>query len=313
MLRGIERRVVFIDDEDRRDFVARLECLVEEESFLCFAWALMPNHVHLLLKTGPFPLRRLMARLGTGYALRFNRRHERVGHLFQNRYKSILVERESHLHALVPYVHANPLRAGLVRSAAELEHYPWTGHAALLGHASNSFLSTREVLSWFGARPPEARRVMRALMEGGPAEPSGNRPEDDPDSRSLPGPPRDAGAAQPSSGPKLEPNGPPAPETLEALLEWVCSRVGTSVAEVRSGRRTTRAVQARSVTAHLAATRLGVRGMEISRFLRLDSGSTSRAATRGQQLLMKIETAGWDSQNDDGFGLPRPASSDPMR
>ena len=85
MLRGIERRPIFLDDVDRQDFLRRLSHLVAELGFRCFAWALMPNHVHLVLRSGSVRISQLMARLGTGYARRFNERHDRVGHLFQLR------------------------------------------------------------------------------------------------------------------------------------------------------------------------------------------------------------------------------------
>ena len=88
MVRGIERRQIFLDGEDRRDFVARLERLLPEEGWSGFAWVLMPNHVHLVLQGCAGGLSRLMARLDTGYAVSFNRRHQRSGYVFQNRFKS---------------------------------------------------------------------------------------------------------------------------------------------------------------------------------------------------------------------------------
>ena len=133
MLRGIERRQIFLDARDHEDFLRRLDHLIPELGFRCFAWVLMPNHVHLALQTGPVPLPRLMARLGTGYAGYFNRRHDRVGHLFQNRYKSRLVADERDLLGVVLYVHRNPLRAGLVASMEALGRLDWCGHGALSG------------------------------------------------------------------------------------------------------------------------------------------------------------------------------------
>jgi len=116
MVRGIERRALFRDDQDRADFVARLAALAEQGALTVYAWALLPNHAHLLVRTGIRPLPRSMRRLLTGYAGAFNRRHQRVGHLFQNRYKSIVVEEEPYLLELVRYLHLNPLRAGVVQS-----------------------------------------------------------------------------------------------------------------------------------------------------------------------------------------------------
>ena len=97
MVRGLERRAIFRDDGDRADFVARLAALAQAGALTVYAWALLPNHFHLLLRTGARPLAGCMRSLLTGYAGAFNRRHKRTGHLFQNRYKSIVVEEEPYL------------------------------------------------------------------------------------------------------------------------------------------------------------------------------------------------------------------------
>ena len=89
IVRGIDRRKIFFDDFDRDDFLDRLGGILSDSKTACFAWALMTNHLHLLLRTGTAPIATLVRRLLTGYAASFNRRHRRHGHLFQNRYKSI--------------------------------------------------------------------------------------------------------------------------------------------------------------------------------------------------------------------------------
>jgi REP element-mobilizing transposase RayT len=152
MLRGIERREIFVDDADRDDLLARLVRLVAELGFVCFAWAFMPNHLHLVLKTGPAPLSTLISRAATGHATRFNRRHDRVGHLFQNRFRSDVIKDSGHLRTLVRYVHTNPLRAKLVVSLDDLSAYPWTGYAELVGTSPAALVRRDEVLSWFGGR-----------------------------------------------------------------------------------------------------------------------------------------------------------------
>ena len=106
--RGIEKRDIFRDDYDRNNFLERLGKVIDESETLCFALALLPNHVHLLFKTGLTPIATVMRRLLTGYAVSFNRRHRRHGHLFQNRYKSILCQEEVYLKELVRYIHLNP-------------------------------------------------------------------------------------------------------------------------------------------------------------------------------------------------------------
>ena len=95
--RGIERTMIFCDDGDRDRFVKRLGRVISESQTPCYAWALIANHFHLLLKTGNVPITTLMRKLLTGHAVTFNRRHQRVGHLFQNRYKSILCQEYSKL------------------------------------------------------------------------------------------------------------------------------------------------------------------------------------------------------------------------
>ena len=140
MARGIERRKLFRDDKDRNSFLDRLAIILEETQTQCYAWALIPNHFHLLLRTGPTPLSKVMRRLMTGYAVTFNKRHKRSGHLFQNRYKSVVCEEDPYLLELIRYIHLNPLRAKLVKALKELEKYPWTGHSAILGRLKNPLI-----------------------------------------------------------------------------------------------------------------------------------------------------------------------------
>ncbi|MDJ0818374.1 MAG: transposase [Desulfobacterales bacterium] len=97
IVRGINRRKIFLDDTDRDDFLDRLGDILSDSETPCFAWALMTNHLHLLLRTGTAPIATVMRRLLTGYAVSFNRRHRRHGHLFQNRYKSILCQEDPYL------------------------------------------------------------------------------------------------------------------------------------------------------------------------------------------------------------------------
>ncbi len=157
MARGIERRRIFLDDRDREDFVGRLARLASSGAFLVYGWALMPNHFHLLVRTGKTSLSRSMRSLMTGYAGFFNRRHRRHGHLFQNRFKSIICEEEPYILELVRYVHLNPLRAKVVKDVKELALYPYSGHSGLVGKVERPWQETRDVLGRFSERLKEAR------------------------------------------------------------------------------------------------------------------------------------------------------------
>ena len=109
MARGIERCKVFRNDMDRNDFLGRLEHILVETQTPCYAWALIPNHFHLLLRTDSVPIATVMRRLLSGYAQSFNRRHRRHGHLFQNRYKSIVCQEDTCLQELVRSIHFHPV------------------------------------------------------------------------------------------------------------------------------------------------------------------------------------------------------------
>ena len=158
VIRGIEGKAIFKDDTDREDFIDRLSSLLQETATPCYAWALMTNHVHLLLRTGSVPIASVMRRLLTGYAVRFNRKHRRHGHLFQNRYKSILCEEDRYLKQLVAYIHLNPVRTGIVEDVAALKVFAYTGYSALMGKRPRPWQDTDYVLGFFGQRLSEARR-----------------------------------------------------------------------------------------------------------------------------------------------------------
>jgi REP-associated tyrosine transposase len=175
MARGIEGRRIFRDAPDYEDFLARLAGLVQAGAFTVYAWALLPNHFHLLVRTGTHPLARSLRSLLTGYAGAFNRRHRRRGHLFQNRYKSIVVEAEPYFLELVRYLHLNPVRAGVVKDLRALDRYPYSGHAALLGTVARPWQARQDVLAQFAFRSGTARQRYRAFIAAG--LPQGRRPD----------------------------------------------------------------------------------------------------------------------------------------
>jgi len=119
--RGIERCRIFTDNTDRNNFLDRFGGIIKETNTSCFAWALIANHFHLMLRTGDVPIATVMRRLLTGYAVSDNSRHRRYGHLYQNRYKSILCQEGAYHLELVRYIHLNPIRAKLVKDIKALD------------------------------------------------------------------------------------------------------------------------------------------------------------------------------------------------
>jgi len=139
MVRGIEKRKIVNDFADRKNFVKRLGELSTATSTTIYAWTLMSNHTHILLRSSEFGLSGFMRRFLTGYAISYSRSHRRWEHLFQNRYKSIVCDEDAYFTELVRYIHLNSLRAKLVKNLAKLDCCRWCGHGVLIGEVKNDW------------------------------------------------------------------------------------------------------------------------------------------------------------------------------
>jgi len=167
MVRGINKATIFEDDQDRVQFLNRLGENVFDGRAAVYAWALMTNHAHILFKSGKQGISTVMRRQLTWYAQYFNRRHRRSGHLFENRYKSILCDEENYLLALIRYIHLNPVRAGMVESMEELDRYPWCGHGALIGKRECPWMDVDYVLLQFSTKKRRAQDAYRRFVGEG--------------------------------------------------------------------------------------------------------------------------------------------------
>ena len=161
IVRGNERKAVFRDDADREFYLGRVAHYREKFGFRLLAYCLMSNHVHLAIETGHQPLSRIMAGLQSSYTQRFNRRHGRVGHLFQGRYKAFLVEKDRYALALLRYLHENPVKARIV---ARPEEYVWSSDRAYRRGRAPEWLDVDRLLQLLGARRSAAIRAYRKLM-----------------------------------------------------------------------------------------------------------------------------------------------------
>ena len=175
IFRGLERRKIFRDNKDRDNFLDRLGRVLQETGTTCYAWALIPNHAHLLLKTGNAPTSKVMQRVLTGHATYFNRRHRRHGKLLQNRYKSILCQQDVYLLELIRYIHLNPVRSGVIKDFQGLDAYKYTGHSAIMGKRAREWQDVSYVLRLFSKTLSQARRHYRKFIEKGIEQ--GHRPD----------------------------------------------------------------------------------------------------------------------------------------
>ena len=311
--RGIERRKIFYDDTDRDNFLERLENILKETSTPCYGWALIPNHFHLLLRTGQVPITTVMRRLLTGYAVSFNRRHRRYGHLFQNRFKSILCQENIYLRQLVRYIHLNALRAKVVGEYKELLKYRYSGHSAIMGKVKRDFQHVDYVLRLFGDKISTARRhynqyvkngVVRGpqpqLVGGGLLKSTGGWHALKAMARArvhIKGDERILGDSefveQMLAGQKeqferrywLQSQG----YNIDRVVEKVAGVFKIEAHDIcKPGNQPLR-VKARSLVCFWAVTELGLSGTSVGKLLRLGQPAVSRAVRRGEKLAQEME------------------------
>ncbi|MFH1378745.1 MAG: transposase [bacterium] len=308
IVRGIERRIIFKDENDRTEFIRRFSEALKKMSCKCHGWVLMPNHFHLVMQTGHTPLSDLMRKVLTGYAIYFNHRHKRSGYLYQNRYKSILCQEDTYLLELVRYVHLNPLRAGIVRDIEHLNRYRWSGHSVLIGKNKADFQTTDEVLGRFGNKRGEAiQRYIEFIRDG---QKMGRRDD-------LMG-----GGLRRSAGGwsgvydlmrskeywrgddrilgdgnfvdevlKISDEALERKEKLQRegwdiarLVKKVCAEMGIPEESIKKRGKGNSISHARNLVAYLASKELGISGSDLAKYFRIGRSSMSEAIARGEKI-----------------------------
>ena len=304
--RGIERKKIFLNNRDRNDFVARLGELAEDDSMDIYAWALLPNHFHLLCKTNKRPLSSSMRKLLTGYVVNFNKRHKRHGHLFQNRYKSIVCQEDAYLKELVRYIHLNLIRAGLVKDIKALNRSPWSGHSALMGYIKRDWQDTGYILSFFGKTRSGKSNYLKFIQQGielgsrpelvggglirslgGWAEVLALRGRDEKqvsDQRILgDGEFVATVLSEIDDLGKMNLRLATKKMDLSSFAKRLCKVRGVSIGELRSGSRRHEIVEARRVFCWLSVKELGYSGAEVARYLGVTTSCVTRAASSGEK------------------------------
>lgn len=161
ILRGNARQDIFSDDKDRYRFYEILQKSCERYQCRVHAFCLMTNHVHLEIQVGDFPLSRIMQNVSQRYTQWFNWRYRKSGHVFQGRYKAVMVDADEYLLELAAYIHLNPVRA---RMTDQPGAYQWSSHRAYLGKETLSWLETNFILSQFSSNESKSRTKFAAFV-----------------------------------------------------------------------------------------------------------------------------------------------------
>lgn len=312
MIRGIERKEIFPKKIDKQDFIERLGKSLAESGAKCFAWVLMPNHAHLLIRVGEKKLSRIMRGLLSGYATKYNIRHKRSGHLFQNRYKAIICEEERYLLELIRYIHLNPIRANMVKDMRELDKYEWSGHSIVVGNGKRQWQETGDVLRMFGIVVSSAREKYREYMEEGIRIGKHSKYNGGGLKRSAEGlqevlKNREAGIEEQSdervlgSGKFVESiikgleekdkikNKMKRGLDIEKLALKVSKYYGLKITQIKGESRMREVSKARAVLVNMGIDYLGLSGRSLEKELDMSSSGISKLYRRGEELIKSEE------------------------
>ncbi len=272
MLRGNGGQSIFPTDADRYRLFLLLQEGTARFGYRIHAFCLMTNHLHLALQVGEIPLSRAMQNLSFRYTGWINRRERRTGHLFQGRFKALLVDADSYLLELIRYIHLNPVRVGMVENP---EDYRWSSHRAYLGREVYPWLTTDWVLGQFGARQNDARRryadFVKEEVNGGARREfqSGIT-----DGRVL-GDDDFLEQVLSSAGETL-----PFKPTLDSLVEVVCRAYSLRPADLKSAGQRRSVTEARAVLGWLALETRGGTLTDVGKAVGRAGGTVSSAVRR---------------------------------
>lgn len=162
--RGVDKKDIFLKPQDCSRYLERLNKVKKEKKFSLYSYCLMPNHIHLLIQVNKTPISRIMQALQTGHTMFFNKKYDHKGHVFQDRYYCILVEKESYLMELSRYIHLNPKRAGLEKKVGD---YPWSSYDEILNGAKEPLVEREEILAFFSDKKEKQVPKFEEFVKGG--------------------------------------------------------------------------------------------------------------------------------------------------
>jgi putative transposase len=272
LLRGNAGQNIFYEKEDRKFFYRLLQEGHEKFGHRIHAFCLMANHIHLAIQVADTPLSRIMQSLSQRYTGWINRQLERKGHLFQGRYKALLIDADTYLLELVRYIHLNPIRARIVES---VEDYPWSSYHAYLGREKPSWVTTNWVLAQFASRQSTARRKFREFIREGYGESRREEFHRGTKEGRILGSDRFFEEVLSLKGEKVA-----SQVTLDQILERVCDSYGIEVESLASAGRQHRLSEVRAMISWIVRETRHLSLTELSKRLNRDISSLSVSAGR---------------------------------
>ncbi|BCA80644.1 transposase [Desulfuromonas sp. AOP6] len=272
MLRGNAGHDIFHDEADRSRFFFLLQEGIARFGHRIHAYCLMSNHVHLVVQVKETALSRIMHNLSFRYTQYLNKKFQQTGHIFQGRFKALLIDAEAYLLALVRYVHLNPLRAGMAES---LDDYPWSSHHAYLSRENLPWLTVEWVLSRFSEDAGRSKDHYRDFVEGGQQDGYCREFHRGTYEGRILGDDSFVEEVLAGCHEKLA-----EPPPLESVVEAVCALYDLRPQDLSSRRRTQLVSEARALAAYVVRETQGLELEALGRALKHDSSTLSQAARR---------------------------------
>jgi REP element-mobilizing transposase RayT len=281
--RGNQRQRVFKGDDDYQKYISLLAFYKERYKYSLYAYVLMSNHVHLLIEARQIPLSKILQGINQSYTMYFNRKYRTVGHLFQGRYKAILCDKDAYLLSLVKYIHLNPVRAKMAKTAGE---YLWSSQGSYDKQKKGDIIDTNQVLRMFSEDKSQARRLYRAYIDDGVAV----KKEDiyKTVSQRILGEEKFVDAVMEKTDERFNNKRKHHEYGLRKIVETIGKMRGMTLKELREKSKNREILTVRKL-ASLVAREFGYKGKEIAYFLQKDPSVITRHLKEGESLKVDMK------------------------
>ncbi len=286
--RGNQRKNIFWESADYSRYLGLVNRYKIRYDFSLFAYALMTNHVHMLIETGDAPLSKIMQGLQQTYTQFFNWKYDQIGHVFQGRYKALLCQKDIYLIELVRYVHLNPIRAGIVN---DLKQYPWISHHIYVRSASHPLVDRESVLGLFHSSRAQARQLYMQFLHDGMKEGHTAFLDDAYEGRILGERPFVAEVCRHIDNENKDCSLPAGKPALADILKIICDyyRVRSELMKLKI--KTATAVHVRCLFSYIARVHYQYSLREISSFLGIDQSTVSKQVQRTDHAIRSDQDA----------------------